>query len=82
VPYEASDGLIFKSISAGENHVCGVTAAGMAYCAGSNHDGQLGIGTDMPGSDKFIPVSGGLTFKSVGHFFGSFTCGIATTGAA
>lgn len=82
VPVDESDGLIFRSISAGRQHLCGVTPTGIAYCAGSNENGQLGIGSDMPDSDKFVPVAGGLTFKSVGYFFGGFTCGIITNGAA
>jgi alpha-tubulin suppressor-like RCC1 family protein len=82
VPVDASDGLIFRSVSAGDDHYCGVTPAGIAYCAGHNNDGQLGIGSDIRSSDKFVPVAGGLTFKSVGPFFGSHTCGITTTEAA
>src|SRR4030095_3530548 len=76
VPVEASDGLIFRAVSAGSDHICGITPAGIAYCAGNNEYGQLGNGTDIPGSDKFLPVAGGLTFKSVSSSFASFTCGI------
>lgn len=81
VPEEFS-GPIFMSISAGLHYLCGVTPANIAYCAGSNQDGQLGVGGDMPASGEFVPVAGGLTFKSVSASFGRHTCGITTTGVA
>jgi hypothetical protein len=81
VPEEFS-GPIFMSISAGLRYLCGVTPANIAYCAGSNQDGQLGIGTDMLASGEFVPVAGGLTFKSVSASFGRHTCGITTTEVA
>jgi hypothetical protein len=81
VPVDASDGLKFKSISAGMNHLCGVTPEGSAYCAGSNEFGELGNGSDVPGSDKFVAVKGQLTFKSVSASIGGFTCGLTITKA-
>ena len=81
VPEEAS-GLIFSSVSAGLRYLCGITPTNIAYCAGSNQYGQLGIDSDMPDSGEFVPVAGGLTFKTVSASFGTHTCGITTTGAA
>ena len=34
--------LVFQAISAGTNHVCGITAQHVAYCWGRNADGELG----------------------------------------
>ncbi len=44
-PFHSSvfDGFIFKQISAGYDHICGITIDGSLYCWGRNSDGQLGI---------------------------------------
>jgi hypothetical protein len=63
-PMPVAAGSVFKSVSAGTGHTCGVTMEGRAYCWGLGRYGQLGDGT---GKDSAVPVpvSGGLTFKSV-----------------
>jgi alpha-tubulin suppressor-like RCC1 family protein len=38
-------GLVFRSVSAGLAHTCGVTTDSVAYCWGLNSSGQLGIAT-------------------------------------
>jgi alpha-tubulin suppressor-like RCC1 family protein len=72
----------FVSVSAGAAHTCGITAAGDAYCWGSNGSGQLGDGSP-PGTIRASPVlvAGGLRFASVSAG-GLRTCGLTTTGAA
>ncbi|HEX6940258.1 MAG TPA: hypothetical protein VF158_12665 [Longimicrobiales bacterium] len=70
----------FVELSAGSNHACGITAAGAAYCWGSNNVGQAGV--DRPDSIvPLSPVAGGLSFRSLDAGSGS-TCAIATDGAA
>jgi len=82
--------LDLVTISSGTYHTCGVTAAGAAYCWGSNLFGELGagplpltcyIGSGISCSPTPLPVSGGLTFKSVsaGNLH---TCGVTTTDQA
>jgi alpha-tubulin suppressor-like RCC1 family protein len=38
-------GLAFGTVSAGQDHTCGVTRGPAAYCWGDNQVGQLGAGT-------------------------------------
>src|SRR3989442_109046 len=45
VPVMAPPGVSFHAVSVGGNHTCGVTAAGAAYCSGSNRAGEPGHGT-------------------------------------
>jgi alpha-tubulin suppressor-like RCC1 family protein len=77
----ASVGVTFTSVSAGENHGCGVTTAGAAYCWGLNGSGQLGDGTTAI-STVPVAVSGGHTFASISEDGGSHSCGVTTAGAA
>jgi len=70
----------FVSISAGFQHACGITAAGGAFCWGSNDQGQLGTG-DTQNHSLPVAVSGGISFATVGAG-GLYTCGLAASGAA
>jgi alpha-tubulin suppressor-like RCC1 family protein len=93
-PVAVQGGLAFASVSAGQNHNCGVTTVGAAYCWGGNSDGELGIGTtsgpeqctiDIYGtfacSQAPVAVAGGLRFASVSAGSG-YTCGLTPAGAA
>jgi alpha-tubulin suppressor-like RCC1 family protein len=75
----ALDPVAFTSISAGFDHTCGVTAAGDAYCWGTNEHGQLGDGST---TDQVNPVlvSGGLSFIQVSAGL-HYTCGLTAEGA-
>jgi len=68
------------TISAGSYHSCGLSAAGVAYCWGSNQWGALGDGTYTNRSVP-TPVATGLTFKSI-TAADDFTVALSTTGAA
>jgi alpha-tubulin suppressor-like RCC1 family protein len=72
---------LLTSISAGWEHTCGVTAAGIAYCWGSNKVGALGIGSIDGVSHGPAVVAGGMTFASI-DAGPSNTCGVITSGAA
>ncbi len=82
-PVAVSGDLAFASISAGDWTTCGVTTAGAAYCWGDNGYGQLGTSTNAltpyPNPSP-VPVSGGLTFKSISAGY-LHTCGVTTAGA-
>ncbi|MDE3151748.1 MAG: Ig-like domain-containing protein [Gemmatimonadota bacterium] len=79
-PVAVSGGLVFRAVSAGYAHTCGVTADGSAYCWGANESGELGNGTVGGNSSAPVLVAGGLTFASVSAG-GVFTCGVTTAGA-
>jgi alpha-tubulin suppressor-like RCC1 family protein len=68
------------SLAAGGAHTCGLTAAGAAYCWGSNSNGQLGNGTIGGMNIAGAPVSGGITFVSLSAG-GAHTCGVTPDGA-
>jgi alpha-tubulin suppressor-like RCC1 family protein len=75
--------LVFMAVSVAGGYSCGLTAGGAAYCWGINNEGELGsptnpeCGTNC--STTPVPVSGGLTFQSVG--VGLYhACGITTNG--
>jgi alpha-tubulin suppressor-like RCC1 family protein len=71
-------------ISAGNNHTCGLTATGKAYCWGDGTSGKLGSG----GGGSYLPVEVAATADGISHLFSSIsvgydtTCGITTGGAA
>lgn len=53
VAVAAPGGATWAWVSAGENHTCGVTTEGVAFCWGDNHYGQLGTGTNVSSN---VPV--------------------------
>jgi alpha-tubulin suppressor-like RCC1 family protein len=83
VPVPVAGGLRFRAISAGYTTVCALTAAGEAYCWGSNGGGQLGIGSIAPGEHRTAPVRvvGPARFKAVSVGNGQ-SCGLTDDGRA
>jgi len=69
---------LFRAISAGDSHTCGVTTTGAAYCWGEGVSGQLGNGV-ADSSDVPLLVSGGFSFIAISAGQ-SHTCAIDTTG--
>jgi len=69
--------LTFVQETAG-GHTCALTAAGFAYCWGSNVSGQLGDGTASGVlRETLTPVAGGLSFAQVSAGT-NHTCGVTT----
>lgn len=72
----------FVALSAGDDHTCGLTSSGGAYCWGADSTGQLGDGS--PGSDRSAPLAvvDGHSFSQISSGTG-FTCALEQgTGAA
>jgi alpha-tubulin suppressor-like RCC1 family protein len=73
-------GLVFQEITSGDQHSCGLTGSGAAYCWGSNEFGQLGDGTTTTrGYPASVP--GGLTFSFIGAGV-RHTCALTAAGQA
>src|SRR5829696_6562046 len=72
--------LVFRAISGGEAHSCGVTTTNKAYCWGSDFVGALGDGGDFD-SNVPVAVAGGLLFRNVSAGF-RYSCGVTTTNKA
>jgi alpha-tubulin suppressor-like RCC1 family protein len=75
-------GYEWTMVSVGDEHVCGVTTSGAAYCWGYNDDGQLGNGTYGDTlEDGPSLVAGGINWASISAGVGH-TCGLSTSGVA
>lgn len=75
-PGLVSGNLLFRMISVGSAHACGLTIAGEAYCWGTNSDGQLGTGNKTWASTP-VAVSGNQTFANITAGT-DFTCGVTS----
>ena len=66
----------FVQMATGADHLCGLTAAGSAYCWGYGGWGQLGLATDRP-VYRYTPspVVGGHQFVSIAVGY-QFTCAV------
>jgi alpha-tubulin suppressor-like RCC1 family protein len=66
VPTAVSTSVVFATISAGASHTCGLSTDNVAYCWGSNAEGQLGTGAlNDPPAKTPTAVAGGLKFLSI-----------------
>lgn len=80
-PVAVAGGLTWAQVSAGNDHTCGVTTGGAAYCWGQNYFGAVGDGSTL--NNRLVPsaVAGGLTWSMVSASSG-YSCGVTTGGAA
>src|SRR2546430_15479472 len=67
-------GLAWAAVSAGFEHTCGLTTAGVAYCWGQGYAGKLGDGSTTDRSRPVLVAGGGR--------FASLSAGGRPTGAA
>ncbi len=57
MPDSVSGDLLYQLVTAGDDHVCGLSASAEAYCWGRNTDGRLGDGS-FTNSNVPVFVSG------------------------
>ncbi|HTC24939.1 MAG TPA: Ig-like domain-containing protein [Gemmatimonadales bacterium] len=75
-------GVRLDSVSAGQDHACGLTTTGNIYCWGANDFGQLGTGNTNPRTaPTLVSVSPPATFTQVSAA-AQFTCALTTTNLA
>jgi alpha-tubulin suppressor-like RCC1 family protein len=79
-PITAPEAFTTVSAGVGLPHACGVSVTNVAYCWGSNLNGEVGENPNLPIESTPSAISG-VSFKSVSAGNGS-TCGVATSGAA
>jgi alpha-tubulin suppressor-like RCC1 family protein len=87
-PVAAASGRTFASLTAGNDHTCGVTSSGAAYCWGWNEYGQVGASSIDTQYCVFgaycstpLAVAGGLAFASL-TAGGNHSCALTSGGAA
>lgn len=73
-PAPVTGGLVFRAVTAGGQHACGIAADSLAYCWGANGSGQLGDSSQAPRATP-VAVRGGLRFADL-RAGATFTCGL------
>jgi len=77
-PIPVLGGTLFKSISAGRSHTCGITTAGVSVCWGQNSKGQLGRGGRGAPTDTVAAVAGPAFVQISAR--GDNSCGLTADG--
>jgi alpha-tubulin suppressor-like RCC1 family protein len=78
-PTPIAGGLTWASIQGGEQHGCGITTAGSAFCWGYNGLGQLGDNTT---TSRIVPTAVQSSTPFLALATGFFhTCGLSAAGA-
>ena len=75
-----ANGIAFRSIAVGENHVCGRDYFGEAWCWGENARAQLGTGQTTPFHSVAQRVTGSHSFAKLSAAGGNHTCGLEPDG--
>jgi alpha-tubulin suppressor-like RCC1 family protein/uncharacterized protein YjdB len=77
-----ASGATWASVTAGDDHTCGITTGRVAYCWGDAGDGALGNGSlIIEKTATPVPIVGGHTFAMLSAAY-DHTCGVTTSGDA
>lgn len=77
IPVQLPSGVTFAKLFVGQDHTCGLTSSGQAYCWGVNWGGQLGIGSTN-NTQNPVPTAVSTTLRFSELFLGPATsCGRA-----
>jgi alpha-tubulin suppressor-like RCC1 family protein len=76
LPVRAAVDLLFSDVQAGDEHTCGVTNNGSAFCWGWGANGRLGTRAFGYTNPTPLAVAGALSFRTVGAGF-AHNCGHA-----
>jgi alpha-tubulin suppressor-like RCC1 family protein len=74
-PALVTGGHVFRLLTAGTQHTCGIRADSLAYCWGANDAGQLGDSLPDGGGPTPMAVAGGRHYRSLSSG-GLHTCGV------
>lgn len=81
-PARSSDtAATWTTLTAGDEHTCGIKTGGTAWCWGSNNYGQLGNSVTSGGDSTPIQVSPGSDWTALSAGY-EHTCGIRSGGTA
>jgi len=72
---------VFRQVSTGWNHTCGLTSGNLAYCWGDNHFGQIGDRTEAVHRVRPTAVADGHHFIQLDAGW-NHTCAVAASGRA
>ena len=76
-------GLTFALVTSGYAGTCALTSAGVAYCWGSNTNGQVGDGATITQRTTPVEVAGGRNFTSINLSpIGTHACALISGGQA
>jgi alpha-tubulin suppressor-like RCC1 family protein len=83
VPVRVAGGHAFAALVAGNQHTCGLTEVGVAYCWGDNYSGQTGCSPLTYGTAPTSPCPVGGHHRFTQLTAGDWhTCGLTSTGTA
>jgi alpha-tubulin suppressor-like RCC1 family protein len=80
-PVTVAGGHTFTTLTAGQEHTCGIDTAGKAWCWGADGSGQVGDGDEGMPALAPVAVAGGHTFTTL-TAGKEHTCGVDTNGMA
>src|SRR5262249_20650866 len=80
-PIPVAGGNTYSAISAGHDHTCALTTSGVAYCWGSNEQGQLGAAFPDFESDAPVAVATSTTFSQISSG-ATHSCALTAAGVA